>query len=154
MWLNWVITCTCLKVPLHATSPRQGLFILSNYRRGVIFLCWPRHCWSGWICLDSLKGPQWGHTTLAKRDQIASNYAEKTSSAQGSKTATQRQKKPRLMELFQNRQNGRREAIRTFKVTLRTRKALVYRKQNQNWGKPDDVTSDATKSACASGNFH
>ena len=106
------------------------------------------------LCLDNLRWTQWGHTTLARRDQITSNYTEKTSSAQGLKTATQRQKKSRLMELFQNQQNGRREATRTSKVTLRTRNAPVYRKQNQNWGKPDDVTSDATKSACASGNFH
>ena len=94
-----------------------------------------RHCWSDGVCLDSLKGPQWSHTTLARRDQITSNYTEKTSSAQGLKTTTQRQKKPSLMELIQNRQNGRHEAIKTFKVTLRTRKALEYRKLNQNLGK-------------------
>ena len=34
------------------------------------------------------------------------------------------------------------------------RYARAKRKQNQNWEKPDDVTSDATKSACSNGNFH
>ena len=143
-----------LKSTTACNQPSVGPIHLEQISERCDISVLPRHCWSGWMCLDSLRGPQWDHTTLAKRDQITSNYAEKTSSAQGSKTATQRQKKPRLMELFQNRQNGRREAIRTFKVTLRTRKALVYRKQNQNWGKPDDVRSDASKSACASGNFH
>ena len=116
-------------------QPSVGPIILEQLTERCDISVLACHCWSDGVCLDSLKGPQWSHTALARRDQITSNYAETTSHAQGSKTATQRQKKPRLMELFQNRQNGRHEAIRTFKVTLRTRKALEYRKQNQNLGK-------------------
>ena len=36
------------------------------------------------------------------------------------------------MEQFQNRQNGRRKAIRTFKVTLRTRRAKTEPKPGEN----------------------
>ena len=104
-------------------QPSVGPIILEQLTGRCDISVLARHCWSEGVCLDSLKRPQWSHTVLAKRDQITSNYAEKTSSAQGSKTATQRQKESRLMEQLQNRKNGRRKAIRTFKVTLRTRRA-------------------------------
>ena len=123
-----------LKVPLYTTGPLQGQLswaIIDEvwYFRATAPLL------SGWLCLENLRWAQWGPTTPAKKDHVASNYAEKTSSAKDRRPATQLQKKSRLMGLFQNQQNGRREATRTSKVTLRKRNAPVYRKQNQNWGK-------------------
>ena len=116
-------------------QPSVGPIILEQLTGRCDISVLARHCWSEGVCLDSLKRPQWSHSELARRDQITSNYAETTSHARGSKTTTQRWKKPSLMELMQNRQNGRHEAIRTFKRTLRTRRARVYRNQNQDLGK-------------------
>ena len=91
---------------------------------------------SGLVCLETLGWAQWGHTTPAKRDHVASNYAEKTYSAKDRRSKTQLKKKSRTIGLFENQQNGRREATRTSKTTPRKRNAPAYRKQNQNWEKP------------------
>ena len=98
------------KIITACNQPSVGPIILEQLTERCDISVLARHCWSEGVCLDSLKRPQWSHSELARRDQITSNYTEKTSSAQGLKTASQRQKKSKLMELFQNQQDGRHEA--------------------------------------------
>ena len=151
MWLNWVITYTCLKY--HCIQPALDRAHSSWAIIGEVwYFCATAPLLSGWLCLENLRWAQWGHTAPAKKDHVASNYAEKTSSAKDRRSATQLQKKSRLMGLFQNQQNGRREATRTSKVTLRKRNAPAYRKQNQNWGKPDDDSYPRFPLSMPSGN--
>ena len=71
-----------------------------------------------------------------QKDHVTSNYEEKTYNAKDQRWKTQLKKKSRTIGLFENQQNGCREASRTSETTPRKRSAPAYRKQNQNWEKP------------------
>ena len=109
MWLNWVITYTCLKY--HCIQPA---LYKANYLEQLSTRCdisvLPGPLLSGLVCLETLGWAQWGHTTPAKRDHVASNYAEKTSSAKDRRSKTQLKEKSRIMGLFENQQNGRQDS--------------------------------------------
>ena len=154
MWLNWVITCTCLKVPLHATSPRQGLFILSNYRRGVIFLCY--HAIVGvvgcvWTVWEDHNGTI---QRLLKGIKLRVITQRRRPAPRDRRQRLNARRNQDLWNCFKTNKMAAVKLPGPPKWRYARAMRLYIENRTKTGEKPDDVRSDATKSACASGNFH
>ena len=153
MWLNWVITCTGLEYHLY-NQPSTGPIHLELLSERCDISVLPRHC-SVWGCV-------W--TTWDEHNEAIQRLLE------GIKLRAITQRRRPAPKDWRQRLNARRNQalwnwFKTDKMAAMkpsepskwryARAKRVYiENRTKTWGKPDDVTTDATQSACSNGNFH